>query len=324
MNKLRVLSLFSGIGAFEKALTNIGVDFELVNYCEIDKFASKAFAAIHEVDELLNLGDISKVDEKTIADIDLMTYGFPCQDISSGGLLKGIIQGETRSGLLYEALRIAEHKKPRYLIAENVKNLVGSRFKSDFESLLKRLEDMGYRNYWKVLKATDYGIPQTRERVFIVSIRSDISQDFHFPNKIELNVLTEDLIGDDYRDVGEERIAAVRNSSYRSRQFYDSKKPCPTLAARDWKDSGKYFFHRGKYVKSDAIAHWRLMGFSDEDFYKAKLALNNSFYNGSDKSNTQLFKQAGNSIVVTKLEALLAELLSERIGNVQNEKESVE
>jgi DNA (cytosine-5)-methyltransferase 1 len=317
MEKLRVLSLFSGIGAFEKALTNIGVDFELVNYCEIDKFASKAFAAVHNVDESLNLGDISIVDEASLEDFDLMTYGFPCQDISAGGLLKGIIPGETRSGLLFEALRIAEHKKPKYLIAENVKNLTGSRFKSDFESLLKRLEEIGYRNYWKVLKATDYGIPQTRERVFIVSIRSDVDKEFKFPDRIPLKISAADLIGNDYREMSSERVESVINSTYNSRKFTDSSKPSPTLAARDWKDAGKFFFHRGKYVKSDAIAHWRLMGFTDNDFYKAKEALNNAFYNGADKSNTQLFKQAGNSIVVNKLEALLSELFSERVGSVQ-------
>ena len=164
MEKLKVLSLFSGIGAFEKALEREKIPHEVVAYCEIDKYASKSYSTIHNIPESLNLGDISKVDTSGIPECDLVTYGFPCQDISVAGLQKGIKAGETRSGLLYEALRIIEAKKPKYAIAENVKNLVGKRFKGDFEQLLALLDDMGYNSYWQVLNAKDYGIPQNRER----------------------------------------------------------------------------------------------------------------------------------------------------------------
>ncbi len=163
MEKLKVLSLFSGIGAFEKALERDKIPHEVVAYCEIDKFASKSYSTIHNIPESLNLGDISKVDTSDIPECDLVTYGFPCQDISVAGLQKGIKAGETRSGLLYEALRIIEAKKPKYAIAENVKNLVGKRFKEDFEKLLALLDDMGYNSHWQVLNAKDYGIPQNRE-----------------------------------------------------------------------------------------------------------------------------------------------------------------
>ena len=164
MEKLKVLSLFSGIGAFEKALEREKIPHEVVAYCEIDKYASKSYSTIHNIPESLNLGDISKVDTSDIPECDLVTYGFPCQDISVAGLQKGIKAGETRSGLLYEALRIIKAKKPKYAIAENVKNLVGKRFKGDFEQLLALLDDMGYNSYWQVLNAKDYGIPQNRER----------------------------------------------------------------------------------------------------------------------------------------------------------------
>lgn len=109
---MKVLSLFSGIGAFEKALKNLGVDIELVGFCEIDKYAAKAYSAIHNVSESMNLGDITKVDAKALPrDIDLITYGFPCQDISATGKQKGLINEDgtqTRSGLFFEALRIIE------------------------------------------------------------------------------------------------------------------------------------------------------------------------------------------------------------------------
>lgn len=122
---IKYLSLFSGIGAFEKALDNIRVKYELVNYCEVDKYASKAYSLIHNVPESMNLGDITKVDEtKLPTEIDLMTHGFPCQDISSAGLQKGLRNedgSKTRSGLFFDAIRIMKHCKPRIAIAENVK-----------------------------------------------------------------------------------------------------------------------------------------------------------------------------------------------------------
>lgn len=114
---IKYLSLFSGIGAFEKALENIGVPYELIAYCEVDKFASKAYSLLHNTPESLNLGDITKVDESKLPEnIDLITYGFPCQDISIAGKRKGFLDEKgtkTRSGLFFDALRIIEHCKPQ-------------------------------------------------------------------------------------------------------------------------------------------------------------------------------------------------------------------
>lgn len=198
---MKVLSLFSGIGAFEKALDNLGVDYELAAYCEIDRYASRSYSAIHNVPESLNLGDITKVDEKALPkDLDLVTYGFPCQDISIAGRQKGLIDedgNQTRSGLFFEALRIIEETQPRVAIAENVKNLTGQKFKTQFELVLKSLEDAGYSNYWKVLNLKDFGIPQNRERVFIVSIRKDIDNGtFTFPSGFPLELRLKDILED--------------------------------------------------------------------------------------------------------------------------------
>lgn len=199
---MKLLSLFSGIGAFEKALVNLGIPYELVGYCEIDKWASASYAAIHNVSEDMNLGDITKVDEKALPkDIDLVTYGFPCQDISLAGKQKGLFNEDgtqTRSGLFFEALRIIEETKPRVAIAENVKNLVGKKFKEQFAIVLASLEAAGYNNYWKVLNAKDYGVPQNRERVFIVSIRKDIdTKKFEFPKGFPLTKRLKDVLEDE-------------------------------------------------------------------------------------------------------------------------------
>lgn len=202
MNKLNVLSLFSGIGAFEKALNAIGIDYNLINYCEIDKYASKAYSLIHNVSEDKNLKDVTTVDTSKIPlPIDLITYGSPCQDLSIAGNMKGFKDEETgnttRSGLFFEALRIIEDTKPKYAIMENVKNLTSKRFETEFDIVRTSLDKAGYVNYWKVLNAKDYGIPQNRERVFIVSIRKDIDTfNFRFPKKIPLNKNLESILED--------------------------------------------------------------------------------------------------------------------------------
>lgn len=199
---MKVLSLFSGIGAFEKALDNLGVPYELVAYCEIDKYASRSYSVIHDVPESMNLGDITKVDEKQLPkDIDLVTYGFPRQDISIAGNQKGLFNADgtqTRSGLFFEALRIIRETQPRVAIAENVKHLTGKKFADQFKTVLESLERAGYSNYWRVLNLKDFGIPQNRERVFIVSIRKDIDNGaFRFPEGFPLGLRLKDVLEDE-------------------------------------------------------------------------------------------------------------------------------
>ena len=192
---LTVNELFAGIGAFRKALIRLGIPHEIVGISEIDKYAIKSYNAIYG--ETRNYGDISKVERLDYA--DLWTYGFPCQDISLAGQLKGIVKGETRSGLLYEVQRLlaqaqSDDALPKYLIMENVKNLVSKKFRPDFEGWLGWLDELGYNNYWKVLNAVDYGIPQNRERVFCVSIRKDIDTGYTFPSPIESDTVLMDKL----------------------------------------------------------------------------------------------------------------------------------
>lgn len=124
-----------------------------------------------------NLGDISSI--KSLDYADFWTYSFPCQDISVAGNQAGIVKGQTRSGLLYDVERLLETavrngNQPKYLLLENVKNLVGKQFKAQFDEWLNRLNELGYNTYWEVVNGKDCGIPQNRERVFALSIRKDI------------------------------------------------------------------------------------------------------------------------------------------------------
>lgn len=193
---LKLFSLFSGIGGPEKALKRLGIEYDLVGYSEIDKYASRSYSAVHEEPEIKNYWDITKINEKELPDFDFMTWGFPCQDISIAGKQAGIREG-TRSGLYYDGLRILKEKKPKYSLIENVKALTSKKFADTFESILQDLDEAGYNNYWQVLDAKDYGIPQHRERVFIVSIRKDIDQEFTFPEKEELRLKLKDLLDDE-------------------------------------------------------------------------------------------------------------------------------
>lgn len=195
---IKLLSLFSGIGAFETALRRGGHEYQLIGYCEIDKYAANAYSQIHGVSENYNLVDVTKVNTVLMDDVDLITYGFPCQDISVAGKQRGFEDKDgnrTRSGLFFEALRIIEETRPLYAIAENVKALTSKKFEKEFKTVLDSLDGAGYNNYWAVLNAKDYGIPQNRERVFIVSIRKDIDKGgFKFPEKMPLNIRVKDIL----------------------------------------------------------------------------------------------------------------------------------
>lgn len=238
-NPLRLIELFAGIGSQTQALTNIGIAHKVVAISEIDKYAIQGYEAMHG--KANNLGDIRKIEE--LPDADLWTYSFPCQDISVAGKGAGIKEG-TRSGLLFEVerlLRVASEKGtlPKYLLLENVKNLVSKKFKVDFDKWLDFLAELGYTNYWKVLNAKDYGIPQNRERVFCVSIRGE-HKPFVFPKPKELTIRLRDMIDETVDErfyLKESTIRSILRSTFNSRR--DSIRPgdglANTLLARDWR-----------------------------------------------------------------------------------------
>lgn len=167
----------------------------MIGFSEIDKYAIKSYCAIHNVDPELNFGDITELTFEDIeGKVDMMTWGFPCQDISVAGKMAGIKEG-TRSGLYYEGMRILNQVKPKYSIIENVKNLTSRKFKESFEQIIKDLDNAGYNNYWKVLNAKNYGIPQNRERIFIISIRKDIDTgNFEFPEPFDNGIRLKDML----------------------------------------------------------------------------------------------------------------------------------
>ena len=258
-----------------------------------------------------NYGDIRIIDPAELPDFDLFTYSFPCQDISVAGYQSGLDkESGTRSSLLWECCKIITAKKPKYLMMENVKNLVGRNHKANFEKFLDYLESIGYTNYWKILNARDYGVPQNRERVFCISIL-DNSEKFTFPEPTELTVFMDDLLEKD-----------VSDSFYLKNQFSEDPIVQDYIYCLDsnyWKGTFLKDFlekHRrqvvsgvknefGKYParRLTPLETWRFMGVSDSDFYKASQFV----------SNTSLYRQSGNSIVVQVLEKIFTELFMKNI-----------
>ncbi|EGC8433137.1 DNA cytosine methyltransferase [Listeria monocytogenes] len=342
MKTLSLFSLFSGIGAFEKALDRLEIKYELVAYCDNDPPASKSYAAIHGVDESMNLGDITKVDEKKLPkDIDLLTYGFPCQDISNSGKQKGLLNPDgsrTRSGLFFDAQRIIEEVQPVVAIAENVKNLTSKKFAEQFKIVLESLEQAGYNNYWAVLNAKAYGIPQNRERVFIVSIRKDVDPGcFRFPEGFPLEVKLMDLlevnVSDELFIETPYDLVSIRSNGVFVKEA--TRKGYTTAGVGDsinleFPNSKTRRGRVGRQVaqtlttspqqvvvvanmgelpklrKLSAKECFRLMGFDDSDFEKA----------ASVVSDRQLYKQAGNSIVVNVIQHIIQSLIE--CGVLQN------
>ena len=217
---IKLLELFGGIGACSKALDRLGIDYEIADYVEIDKYAVKSYNAIHNTNfEPQDIREWNKDIE-----VDLIMHGSPCQDFSLAGKQAGGDKDSgTRSSLMYETIRIIEKLKPKYVVWENGKNLLSKKHIHNFNNYLKALEDLGYQNYYQVLNAKDYGIPQNRERVFTVSILGN--ENYKFPQGEECN----------------NKIDRLFNFSARQdcRVVYDNNGLCPTLVAGMGEGGGK-------------------------------------------------------------------------------------
>ena len=324
---IRVLELFAGIGACTKALKRLGVDFKVVDCVEIDKYAVASYNAINGTNFAPQ--DITKWDK--VMDVDLIMHGSPCQDFSVGGKGQGGDEGSgTRSSLMYETLRIVDSLRPKYVIWENVKNLLSKKHKHNFDKYIERMNELGYTSYYKVLNAKDYVIPQGRERVITVSIRNDVQKVFKFPEPRELTKTVKDFLYDDTTepyltskqltyilDGNDVALSKGRNINNRivnppiaktisCRGAADQRAditnfvvdyPEGIFTVRELKD----LIAQGVDVKVRKLCPrecWRLMGFDDEDFEKASQV----------NSRTQLYKQAGNSIVVDVLQSVFSKL----------------
>lgn len=297
---LRVFEAFAGYGSQRMALRNIGIDHEVVAISEIDKYAIMAYNAVHG--EVNNLGDISMIDVNDVPDHDLFTYSFPCQDISSAGHQRGFSANSgTRSSLLWECQKIIEAKKPTYLLMENVKALLNRKNKNDFQIWIDWLNNQGYSNFYSILNSEHYNVPQNRERVFVVSILGNKTYTFPEPkpltNKIT-NILDTNV--DKKYFLSSERMEYMKRHTPLSIRMDVS----PTLTTELSHHSGKHFCPKWiKLINQNRVPTekeaFRLMGVNENDI---TMILN------ANIPKTQLYKMAGNSIVVPVLEHIFTSL----------------
>ena len=231
--QLKVIELFAGIGAPRKALIRGGYNFKIVDAIEIDKYAVKSYNAIYNAN--IEPKDVCKYkpDKADVGKIDLLFHGSPCQDFSLAGKQAGGDKDSgTRSSLMYETIRIVEKLKPKYVIWENVKNLLSKKHRHNFDAYLETMEQLGYTNYYQVLNAKDYGIPQNRERVFTISILGD--ENYKFPKGKELEKLPIDLIeenADKKYDLTEKNIKHYQREFGSKGKELNLYEPIPALTA---------------------------------------------------------------------------------------------
>lgn len=254
-----------------------------------------------------NYGDIQRINPASLPEFDLFTYSFPCQDISVAGYQQGLNKASgTRSSLLWECCKIIETKKPKYLMMENVKNLVGCNHKKNFLKFLDYLESLGYKNSWAILNARDYGVPQNRERVFCISELNGENK-FEFPKSRELKLKLYDIL-----EKNVDSKYYLKNNQVMDTPIEQEYSYC--LDSNYWKGTTLHSFlekHRrqlvtdkinesGQYIPRRLTPKetWRLMGVNEEDIEKASFLI----------CQTSLYKQSGNSIVVPVLEAIFKKL----------------
>ena len=340
---LRLIELFAGIGAQAKAFENLKVKFEHYRVCEINKEAIKSYNAIHGTNFISS--DITRMrgDDLGIVNTDnfdyILTYSYPCTDISTAGKRNGMRKGSgTRSGLLWEVERLLRETKelPQILLMENVPGVLHEKNSPDFFEWCRFLEQLGYTNKFKILNAKDYGIPQNRERLFMISWLGSAYYDF--PKKVPMRRFEEFLDFDEAYIINPEKLTKVQKNCIRhlSNEGISKTIRVGGYKSRDrheWAVYSVELRQSEKFIKNKTLwckdiskticaAHlnsytidgkiyfdyspkecWRLMGFSDEDFNNAQKCV----------SKTNLYKQAGNSIVVDVLMAIFKNLFQEKV-----------
>lgn len=310
---LRVFTAFSGYDSQCMALDRIGLDYELVGWSEIDKYAIAAHNAVYPQYAGRNYGDISKIDWAQVPDFDLFTYSSPCQDFSTAGLQRGGEKGSgTRSSLLWECERAIAAKRPKYLLFENVAALVSQKFIRLFNEWQLLLERMGYTNFTQVLNAKDYGVPQNRERVFMVSVR-DCEQPYYFPKSVPLTKSIKDVLEN---NVPEEYYLSRRMLEWL--EEHNRKCVCEDVRGfifnpKSGNDIANTLRANGSFSPTDNSIQetngirkltpkecFRLMGVADTDSDKMIAVL----------SKSRCYQVAGNSIVVDVLAAIFDQLFN--------------
>lgn len=243
-NPLRVFTAFSGYDSQCLALKRLGIPFDLVGWSEIDPAAIQAHNALFPEYSDRNYGDISKIDWSKTPNFELFTYSSPCTDFSNAGRQAGGEEGSgTRSSLLWECRKTILEKKPKYLLFENVKALVTDKFFRLFDKWCKELESYGYANYYKVLNSKDFGVPQSRERIFMVSILKtddDPNPYYEFPRPIKLEKTVEDILEDDVpekyymeQEVAD-RYISIMKKEYPNDEYDDSDSDIENMEKGLW------------------------------------------------------------------------------------------
>ena len=306
---LKVFEAFSGYGSQSIALERLGIEHKVVGISEIDKNAIKAYYALHSEDIPI-FGDISKIKPEDLQEFDLLTYSFPCTDISLSGKVEGIDRGKTRSGLLYECERIIEHCKPKYLLMENVKNLMGKKFRPQFQEWMSYLKSLGYNSQCFVLDAKDFGVPQSRTRVFLVSV---LNEECYLTVKTkELDTFIYDIV--DKNDKSRNFIkeipelkGAYMNGAYRGRKK-DGKYVQNLEFREDYCSNTITTVQKDNVVVLDGKVGYltpkecfKLMGLKYEEIEKIAKVV----------SKSAQYKLAGNSIVVDVLVEIFRPLFLE-------------
>lgn len=287
---MRFVDFFAGVGGFRRGFQRAGM--KPVGWVEWDKYATKVYAAIHDATGEWRGDDICRVSPEDIPAADVWTAGFPCQDVSISGKRAGLVEG-TRSNLFYEVIRLAKEVKPKWIVLENVKGLLSIERGWGFYRVLSALDDIGYDAEWQVLNTKNFGLPQNRERVFIVAHLGGITRSI-FP-----------VLG--YTN-GKLVEVVKGNQSLRT---YDSVGIARCLSANaggGGAKTGNYFIN-GIRRSLTARECWRLQGFTDEDYdVAAKIC-----------SKTQLYKQAGNAVSTT-----VSYAIGKRIVEILNGKDETQ
>ncbi|EJU22036.1 DNA (cytosine-5-)-methyltransferase [Peptoanaerobacter stomatis] len=309
---INIVELFGGIGAFTKALKNMNIDHKIIDYVDIDKNCTKSYNALNNT----NFSPKSVINYNLpIKKVDILMHGSPCQDFSNIGLKKGGKKGSgTRSSLLFETIRIIKESsiKPEYVIWENVKAVLNKNNKPVFMEYLNEMKGLGYVSSYSILNAMDFGIPQTRIRVFVISTLKKKSIDFNNLKQLEMpdikNFLEKNV--DEKYIVKQKSILAKINGTSSSNFKGRAKiitNHCYTITTNQVTipNAGFIDLKSGNYRYLTEKECFRLMGFSDEDFK----TLYKVFAPKHNQKSGILYKQAGNSIVVNVLQEIIREII---------------
>lgn len=307
---IQLLELFGGIGAPRKALLNLGYEHKAIDYVEIDEKSVRTYNALYD-----HLHKPQSVVDWNLKP-DILVHGSPCQDFSRAGTrLGGNDEDKTRSSLMWETIRIIKNMgvwKPKVVIWENVKGVLAKDMIHNFNKYFVEMEKMGYVNNYKVLDSRDFGIPQKRERVFVVSMLNGNVFNFETLEHKQMRNINDFLL----EDVDEKytiKSPSMLKAINKRRMFGGGLKPIEdfswtiTTKQNRCPNSGIVPIGNDKYRLLTELECWRLMGFDDEDYYKVA----NEHITRANTTNGTLYRQAGNSIVVQVLEAIFEQVIAQ-------------